>query len=145
LSLKTSSDDNSTVSTQKKIYKPNNPLTRMDKRGQGMSVSTLILIILGIFILVVLILGFVLGWSKLAFWIKSDNNSGDIANKCEYACGIQSQYDFCVASTKLTLPEADLAEADKATGYKMGTCKFFATDEYYSRVGIQDCPEITCA
>lgn len=110
-----------------------------------MSVSTLVLIILGIFILVVLILGFVLGWNKLAFWIKSDNNVAEVSQKCEYACGIQSQYDFCVASRKLTAPEADLAEADKEAGYKMGTCKFFATDEFYSRLGIQNCPEVNCA
>ncbi len=65
-----------------------------NKRGQGMSTSTIILLILGLIILVVLVLGFTLGWNKLAPWINS-NNIETIKTSCVSACEVSSVYDFC--------------------------------------------------
>lgn len=42
----------------------------LNKKAQGMSTSTIILLILGIVILVILILGFTLGWDKIAPWMQ---------------------------------------------------------------------------
>ena len=38
---------------------------RLNKKGQDLSIGTLILIVLGIVVLVLLILGFTLGWGNL--------------------------------------------------------------------------------
>ena len=43
----------------------------MNKKGQEMSVTAIILIILGLIVLVVLILGFTVGWSQIKEWIIS--------------------------------------------------------------------------
>jgi len=42
----------------------------LNKKAQGMSTSTIILLILRIVILVILILGFTLGWDKIAPWMQ---------------------------------------------------------------------------
>ena len=46
----------------------------MEKRGQGLSTSAIILIILGVVVLVVLIAGFTIGWSALKDYINPSNN-----------------------------------------------------------------------
>ncbi|MFA5953654.1 MAG: hypothetical protein WC812_03610 [Candidatus Pacearchaeota archaeon] len=65
-----------------------------NKRGQSMSTNTIILLILGLIVLVVLILGFTMGWDKVAPFIKS-SNVDNVVNTCDSACSIQSKYDFC--------------------------------------------------
>ena len=67
----------------------------MQKRGQGLSVTTLVLIILGVLILVFLILGFTLGWTKILPFIKPSNNVQSVVDKCDLSCNTASQYDFC--------------------------------------------------
>lgn len=71
-----------------------------NKRGQGLSTNAIVLIILAVVVLVVLILGFTVGWSKLAPWISS-NNVDDVVNQCEIACFSESQFEYCSAGRKL--------------------------------------------
>ena len=66
----------------------------MNERGQGMSISTVILLILGLVILVVLILGFTLGWNKVVPFI-STSNLNSLSTQCSAACTTNSAYDFC--------------------------------------------------
>ncbi len=109
-----------------------------NKRGQGMSTNTIILLILGIVVLVVLILGFTMGWSKIAPWISS-NNVDTIVTACEASCTIGSQYDFCTF-------ERDLKADDLPGDVKSvkNTCQFFATEEGYGVYGISECAGIVC-
>lgn len=70
----------------------------MNKKGQDLSIGTLILIVLGIIVLVLLILGFSLGWSNL--WekiniFKGSSSIGDIANACKIAVTSQDVYSYC--------------------------------------------------
>ena len=105
-----------------------------NKKGQGMSTSTIILLILGLVILVVLVLGFSLGWNKLAPWINS-NNLETIKTSCGAACSTGSTYDFC------NFPR----EVKDGVNKKFeSTCKSLSTEEQYvSRgYGIEPCADL---
>jgi hypothetical protein len=69
-----------------------------NKRGQDLSIGTLILIVLGIIVLVLLILGFTMGWGNL--WAKinifgSYATKSDVINACKLAASSQDTYTFC--------------------------------------------------
>lgn len=108
-----------------------------NKRGQGMSTSTIILLILGLIILVVLILGFTLGWQNFAPWLSS-NNVDKIVTACGVACSTDSQYDFCSV----------LREVRDGTNEKFDATCFQLSDpdgDYADRnYGVAECATITC-
>lgn len=69
-----------------------------NKRGQDLSIGTLILIILGVIVLVLLILGFSMGWGNL--WSKinifgSTNDVSSVVTACKLAVTSNSNYDYC--------------------------------------------------
>jgi len=108
-----------------------------NKRGQGLSTNAIILIILGVVILVVLILGFTMGWKTILPWIGGDNVD-TIVNQCAAACSTQSVYDFC--TKQRTLKSSDLPTADGKE--KIEDCLFFSTYENKDSetYGIEACP-----
>ena len=70
----------------------------VNKKGQEMSVTTLILIIIGIVLLVVLILGFTMGWQNL--WNKINilggtSNIETVIQACNLAATSDSTYSYC--------------------------------------------------
>ena len=105
-----------------------------NKRGQGLSTNAIILIILGIVVLVFLILGFTIGWSRLLPFL-SRQNVDSVVNGCVASCSSGSIYGFCTQVRELIPAEGDSIEA---------TCKEFATNPDYEKYGIKDCPAITC-
>ncbi|MDP2673180.1 MAG: hypothetical protein Q8O84_05190 [Nanoarchaeota archaeon] len=118
-------------------------IRKEDKRGQGLSTNAIILIILGVVVLVMLIVGFTVGWSKLAPWI-STNNVQTVVTACNTACSTGSVYDYC--NLERTLKADDLPEGINEV---KGTCQIFSSDEPvngvdYSKYGIEACPTITC-
>lgn len=102
-------------------------------KGQGLSVNAIILIVLGIVVLVVLILGFTMGWEKIAPWI-SGNNVENIVTACNVACNTQSQYDFCTAPRDLKADDAELKDV---------TCYYLAKKQ--TKYGINSCAGIPCS
>ncbi len=69
-----------------------------NKRGQDLSIGTLILIVLGVIVLVLLILGFSIGWSNL--WEKinifgASSSLGDVVTACNLAVNSQNTFDYC--------------------------------------------------
>jgi len=103
-----------------------------NKRGQGMSTNAIILIILGIVVLVVLILGFTMGWNKIVPWI-SNNNVDTIVAVCEAACSTNSVYDYCMSGRDLKADDVKLKEV---------TCNYLAKEK--SVYGVGSCPSISC-
>src|SRR4030043_164014 len=105
-----------------------------NKKAQGMSISTVILLILGLVILVVLILGFTIGWSKIAPWI-STTNLDTIKNACGTACSTSGQYDFCAVMRIIKDGKNPKFEA---------TCNDLATNPKYTprQYGIVPCPDL---
>ena len=69
----------------------------MNKNGQDISITTIILVVLGIAVLVLLIIGFTKGWNNIAPWL-SGNNVEAIRTQCQTACATNAKYDFCTAT-----------------------------------------------
>ena len=105
----------------------------MNKKGQGMSTNTIILLILGIMVLVVLILGFTMGWDRISPWI-STTNVDNIVTTCSAACTTAQVYDFCSVPRELKD-----AEGNKITT----TCAVFATVDDFAKYSIDSC-NINC-
>ena len=106
----------------------------INKKGQGMSTSTIILLVLGLIVLVVLSLGFYMGWQKFGNILQS-SNVDDIVTECATSCSMNSKYDFCTATK-------ELVDADKN---KVKTsCLVFATEPSMKDYGVANCPTITC-
>jgi|SRR3989344_8336832 len=81
-----------------------------NKRGQDLSIGTLILIVLGIIVLVLLILGFSMGWSNL--WEKinifgGSSSVGDIATACQLALTSQDKYTLCEKTWKVKIDKEE--------------------------------------
>lgn len=72
---------------------------RISKRGQEMSISTLVLIVLAIIVLVLVVIGFTGGWQNLSDRISNlgggKENVQLVIQACEIACSSRSQYDYC--------------------------------------------------
>jgi len=69
-----------------------------NKKGQDLSIGTLILIVLGIIVLVILILGFSLGWGSL--WEKINifsggSSIGEVVTACNLAGTQSNKYGYC--------------------------------------------------
>ena len=104
----------------------------MKKRGQGLSTTAIILIILGIVILVVLVIGFSIGWGRVSPFI-SKSNVDSISTQCSVACTTNSVYDFCSKARNLN---------DGNVTLKGITCYYLASEK--SNYGIAKCPAISC-
>jgi len=78
-----------------------------NKRGQQMTLGTIIAIVLGIAVLVFLIFGFSTGWSNL--WNKitayggGDANVDTIRQACTLACSTDSFSSYCEQGRKVVL------------------------------------------
>lgn len=101
----------------------------LNKKGQGMSTNTIILLILGLAVLIVLILGFTMGWSKLAPFLSS-SNVDTIATACETSCSLGSTYDYCTAPRVLKDVEGNEIKA---------SCAVLAGESSLNQYGIKSC------
>lgn len=110
------------------------------KRGQELSTNAIIMIVIGIIVLVVLILGFTIGWDKLLPFF-STNNVQNLQTTCSSACATGNSYDYCTLSR--TLKASDLP-GSPSNGQFVGNCTFFATNPNYAKYGIATCTSITC-
>jgi hypothetical protein len=106
-----------------------------NKKGQGMSTNTIILLILGVVVLVVLILGFTTGWQKILPFVDS-SNVDDISKSCSAACAIQSKYDYCSSPRVLKDGEGNEVKT---------SCAVLAGLDEFSKYGIESCGEIDCS
>lgn len=106
----------------------------INKKGQGMSTSTIVLLVLGLIVLVVLSLGFYMGWERFSTILQS-SNVDDIVTQCNIACSMNSQYDYCSANKQLV--DADRNKIKT-------TCAVFATEPSMREFGIAECSTITC-
>lgn len=108
----------------------------LNKGGQGLQISTIILVVLGVAVLVLLIFGFVVGWQKLLPWI-STNNVESIVSQCQAACGTNDAYGFCTLSR--TLKADDLTVNGAKVNEASGTCKDFSTKSDFANYKIAAC------
>ena len=109
-------------------------IKRSDKRGQGLSVNAIILIVLGIFVLAILIVGFTIGWNRVLPFL-SNENVDRIVSSCETSCTTQSVFGYCSRNYTLN---------DGVNKPFEDTCENFATKEEYKIYGIKSCGDL-CA
>ena len=99
----------------------------MNKRGQELSTNTIILIILGVIVLVILALGFFLGWDRLKSIFTDfgggDSNVGQISQACQLACTTQSEYDFCTRQREIKIGRDSFVDSCKSFADPAGTYK----------------------
>jgi len=110
-----------------------------NNRGQELSTSTIILIILGIAVLVILVIGFTVGWGKVVPWLSS-TNVDTIANQCQAACTTSDTYGFCSLQRKLIATDLPNDATGKVQKDVSNTCNFFANDANYLKYNIGKCP-----
>ena len=123
----------------KKEVKKFSPYYFLEKnsRGQGMSTTTIVLLVLGLIILVVLILGFTVGWQNFAPWL-STNNIDSIKTACSVACSTGGIFDFCTLNRTVRDGTNDAFEA---------TCNELLIEPVYLQrnYGLEECGFIRCA
>ena len=111
-------------------------MERLNKRGQGMSLTTIILIVLGLAVLIFLIFGFTTGWGNLWSTITElgggDANVDDVKRGCELACSTQSVDAYCTQVRTINYGESK---------FDKGSCWSF---EGVSRTGISSCSGVSC-
>lgn len=102
-------------------------LKRGGKKAQGMSTSTIILLVLGIAILVILIFGFTQGWGKIAPWLSKDN-ADSIKNTCTASSITGGEFEYCSKIQEL-----------KSEGETIKTsCAILATVSEFEKYGIEE-------
>jgi len=106
----------------------------LGKKGQGLSVNAIILIILGVVVLAVLVLGFTIGWNKLLPFVSKSNNVNDIVSACDTSCATHSQYDFCTSKRDLKAEAEELKDV---------TCYYLSVEQ--TKYGINKCAAVTCS
>ncbi|MCK4649768.1 hypothetical protein KAT36_00910 [Candidatus Pacearchaeota archaeon] len=112
----------------------------VNKKGQQMTLGTIIAIVLGIAVLVFLIFGFSTGWTNLWDRITAfgggEANVDTIVQACALKCATQDVYGFCIANQTLKIGkgEDDIKES----------CNILATNDKYKKYGIKSCPGIAC-
>lgn len=76
-----------------------------DKRGQSLTLGTIILIVLGVAVLVFLIWGFSQGWSnlwsKITAYTGGGDNADDIKAGCNLACAGNRVSEYCEGAKTL--------------------------------------------
>jgi hypothetical protein len=108
-----------------------------NNKAQGMSTSTIILLVLGLIILVILVLGFTMGWNKISPFVKQNNNIDQVKTACNVACSTGGTYEYCTVLK--TVNDGNNTEFQE-TCYGLAT-KSDYTDRGY---GIASCPQVDC-
>jgi len=109
----------------------------MNKKGQEMSTSIIILIVLGLIVLVILAIGFMMGWENVAPWLGSKSNVEDVTRQCSLACSKESKYDYCSKTIELV--------DDKKNKIQGATCNLLSgIPTFKTKWGIENCPTIEC-
>jgi hypothetical protein len=108
----------------------------VDKKGQQMTLGTIIAIVLGIAVLVFLIFGFSKGWNNMWDTISEIGggkvNVDDVVRGCSIACSGENTHAYCSQKRTITLE-------NKKT--EVGTCKAFENEN--KAYGIS-CSSVKC-
>jgi hypothetical protein len=113
----------------------------MNKKGQELTLGTIILIVLGVVVLVFLIYGFSTGWTNL--WDKlgiSKSNVDEVVRDCGSYCTLEKQHSFC--TEKRTIKYGSPVTVDgKEIKSSEGSCKQIVDNpNNYPGVNVKPCP-----
>ena len=122
-----------------------------DKKAQQITLSTLIMIVLGVVVLALLIYGFNVGWGNIFDNVNQytgSSNVDTVRSACALACsqgetGGQSAY--CTEERKVKFgTELELGKDKKKESGVTTNCKDLAINSDYDSLNIADCSAITC-
>jgi hypothetical protein len=123
-------------------------MKEMNKKGQQMTLGTIIAIVLGITVLVFLIWGFSTGWSNM--WNKITAFGGGSANidtivqACALACSTQNEYGFCTEVRTVKFGK-EVTVSNNKFKEKDGTCQGIVDKKTdFPGVNVDACPGL-CA
>ena len=116
--------------------KEENNFLLKNRKGQGLSTNAIIMIILGVVVLIVLILGFTMGWNKLLPFI-STTNVDNIKTSCAISCSTESTFDYCSVEREV---KDGISDEFSETCYNLANGQEYASRNY----GIAECPSIDC-
>jgi len=108
----------------------------MNRKGQGMSTNTIILLILGLAVLAALIIGFSGVWKNFT-QSTGATNVDEIAEQCKTTCSLNEKFKFCSSDTTIRIQEEELE-------YKT-SCGVLATVPEFQRLGVRECAKIECS
>lgn len=131
----------------------------LNKKAQGLTIGTLIGIILGVVVLAFLIYGFSVGWGNLVRnlggYTPGKSNVDNLVKWCKAACITKKSYDYC-NKEKTIIYGKSVIGWDKssnrnkkvtksvATCYQIATNKVNGVDAKFPGVYVASCPEIKC-
>lgn len=117
----------------------------VNKKGQQMTLGTIIAIVLGIAVLVLLIFGFSTGWTNLWQQVTKGTSGSNVQLRiedCENDCSLGEQSSWCSEKKALQFFDAD-GNMVKVSG----TCaEFFAGMAEGKKIpsGFKDCAQFSC-
>lgn len=124
----------------------------MNKKGQQMTLGTIIAIVLGIAVLVFLIFGFSTGWNNLWDKISGHTSTSNVQDKifdCETDCSLGEKSSYCNEKKKLKFFDDD----GKIVTVE-ATCEDFTDSDFeikdkvekgqIAEMGFSKCPSISC-
>lgn len=103
------------------------------RKGQGLSINAIILIVLGVVVLGLLIVGFSVGWKNILPFL-STNNVDQIVTACNSACATQSTFSFCSEKKEVSTNDLDLKDV---------TCYYLSQEQ--PGLGVSNCGAVTCS
>ncbi|NCN51671.1 hypothetical protein GW931_01535 [archaeon] len=110
-------------------------MTIQNKKGQGMSTNTIILLILGLIVLVALVWGFATGWSAFQKYF-NPSNVDSVIDDCNVACTLNNQYGYCSGERTLKSNEDNLKIKS--------SCAVFSSEKTFAKYKIPSCASISC-
>jgi hypothetical protein len=114
-------------------------MRRIGKRGQSLSINTIIIIILAILVLAIVAVGFIIGWDKIGSYIKPSNNVKEIKDACNVACATGSVYDFCTVEREIKIEKSITVETLVLVSGDKKTCEYYTS---FPTLGVEKCASI---
>lgn len=112
---------------------------RKNKKGQELTLGTILLIVIGVLVLVILIWGFSMGWGN--FWSKisaffggGGNNVDSVKLACNLDCQPGSERAFCISKRSLKYEDSS-GKMQKASL----SCDEIRRGQYQSIVNLNSC------
>ena len=124
----------------------------INKKAQNISLTTILLMVLGVVVLVLLIWGFSSGWSnmwdKIVTYIGGGSNIDAVRQACALACSAQNVYDYCELERTIKYgKKVNAWDGEKMSEVRksIATCEEMAKHpDRYPGVNVEPCSSITC-
>ena len=126
----------------------------MNKKGQGLTIPTIVIIILALVVLVVLIYGFTVGWGNLFQNIQAFGGRVNVQNVitgCKISCDTNAAFDYCAKERNVVFsrgedPVSLTCKDLEGRGVNLATCNNVDCTEFEKIINVFRLDEVkgTC-